>query len=80
MMEESAREVTFTGVSPPRMADIGICDGCGSKKITAGATVTSLLLSEVASSLRLDWGIGLEMVEISVMPDSVHGAAISSSE
>ena len=61
------------------MAGVVIGDNCGPEKKVAGMAVSSPLFCKVAPPLRMDWGIGLAVVETSVMSDSAHGAAISCS-
>ena len=77
MPTESAYEGTPTGISLLQLAGVGIGDGCGSGKMAAGTVVTSSLLGKVAPPLRMDRRKGLAVVEFSLIPDSLHGAAIS---
>jgi hypothetical protein len=59
------------------MAGVVIGDDRGPEEIVTGVTVISPLFCKVAPPLRMDWGIGLAVVEILLMSDSTHGAAIS---
>ena len=59
------------------MAGVWIGDDCGPEKIASVTTVTSPRFGKVAPPLRMDWGTGLAVVEILLMSDPSHGAAIS---
>lgn len=74
----SACEGNPTGISPLQLAGVGIGDDCGSEKIAEGTMgpSSSSLLGKVPP-LRMYGGIRLAVVEISLMSDSAHGAAVS---
>ena len=79
MQAASTDEGSSAEISPLRTAGVVIRDNCGSEKIVAGMAVTSPLFCKVALPRRIDWGIGLVMVEISLVSNPAHGAAISCS-
>ena len=76
MQAESTDKGISTEISPLRTAGVVIGDNCGSGKRVAGMTVTSPFFCNVAPPQRMDWDIGLAVVDISLISDPAHSTAI----